>query len=47
LTPPEQSIEIANGIAGARLVTVPACGHLSTLDQPQHVTAALVEWLQG
>jgi pimeloyl-ACP methyl ester carboxylesterase len=24
---------------------VPASGHLSTLEQPERVTAALVEWL--
>ncbi len=44
-TPPDRAAEIANGIAGARLVTVPESGHLSTLEQPQHVTRALVEWL--
>jgi pimeloyl-ACP methyl ester carboxylesterase len=46
LTPPDQATEIANGITGARLVTVSECGHLSTLDQPQRVIEALVEWLQ-
>lgn len=46
LTPPDQAAEIANGIAGAQLVTVPECGHLSTLDQPQHVTQVLVGWLR-
>lgn len=46
-TPPDRAAEIANGIAGARLVTVPEAGHLSTLEQPQHVTRALVEWLGG
>ncbi len=30
-TPPELAREIAAGIAGARLVVVPECGHLSTL----------------
>ena len=33
--------------AGARLTVVPASGHLSTLEQPQRVTAALVDWLGG
>jgi pimeloyl-ACP methyl ester carboxylesterase len=47
LTPPERAAEIARGIAGAQLVTVPQSGHLSTLEQPQHVTRALLEWLQG
>jgi pimeloyl-ACP methyl ester carboxylesterase len=45
LTPPEHAQEIAAGISGARLLVVPASGHLSTLEQPQRVTAALVEWL--
>ncbi len=44
LTPPERAQEIAAGIRGARLVTVPSSGHLSTLEQPQAVTRALVEF---
>ncbi|HEU5282640.1 MAG TPA: alpha/beta fold hydrolase [Burkholderiales bacterium] len=39
--------EIVAGIPGARLVIVEDCGHLSTLEQPQRVTAALREWLAG
>jgi len=46
-TPPELAREIAAGIAGARLVIVPDCGHLSTLERPQAVTKALVEWMQA
>jgi pimeloyl-ACP methyl ester carboxylesterase len=46
VTPPERAAEIANGINGARLVTVPQCGHLSTLEQPAEVTRALLAWLQ-
>jgi len=45
LTPPVLSEEIAAGIAGAHLVRVPDCGHLSTLERPQAVNRALVEWL--
>ncbi len=44
-TPPDRAAEIANGIPTARLITVPECGHLSTLEQPQFVTQALSEWL--
>jgi len=44
-TPPMLSEEIAAGIAGARLVRVPDCGHLSTLERPQAVNQALIEWL--
>jgi pimeloyl-ACP methyl ester carboxylesterase len=47
LTPPERAAEIAAGIAGARLVTVPRSGHLSTLEQPEAVTRALLQWLEG
>jgi pimeloyl-ACP methyl ester carboxylesterase len=46
LTPPELAKEIAAGIAGARLVIVPDCGHLSTVEQPAAVNAALAEWLR-
>lgn len=45
LTPPERASEIAAGIRGARLVVVPECGHLSTLERPQAVTDALQAWL--
>jgi pimeloyl-ACP methyl ester carboxylesterase len=47
LIAPENSVEIADGIPGARLVTVAECGHLSTLERPAQVTAALAEWLQA
>jgi len=45
LTPPFLSEEMAAGISGAKLVKVPHCGHLSTLEQPDALNAALVEWL--
>jgi pimeloyl-ACP methyl ester carboxylesterase len=47
LIPPDRSKEIADGIAGSRLVVVPDCGHLSSLEQPAAVTDALTEWLRG
>jgi pimeloyl-ACP methyl ester carboxylesterase len=47
LTPPELSAEIAGSIPGARLVVVAGAGHLTTLDQPEQVTWALVAWLQA
>jgi pimeloyl-ACP methyl ester carboxylesterase len=46
-TPPELAREIASAIAGTRLVIVPDCGHLSTIEQPQAVTQALVEWMES
>jgi pimeloyl-ACP methyl ester carboxylesterase len=46
LTPPERAAEIAEGIRGAQLVVVPECGHLSTLERPAAVNAALRAWLE-
>jgi pimeloyl-ACP methyl ester carboxylesterase len=45
LTPPAAAQEIAAGISGARLVVIKQCGHLSTLERPGAVNAALVEWI--
>ena len=45
LTPPERAQEMADGIRGARLVVVPDCGHLSSLERPAAVTGALRAWL--
>ena len=47
LTPPHLSEEIAAAIAGARLVVVAECGHLSTLERPGAVNAALVAWMNS
>lgn len=46
LTPPERAAEIANGIPGSRLLTIPDCGHMSACEQPQKVTEALLEFLR-
>jgi pimeloyl-ACP methyl ester carboxylesterase len=45
LTPPDLAKEIADGIPGARLTIVPDCGHLSTMEKPAAVNAALAAWL--
>jgi pimeloyl-ACP methyl ester carboxylesterase len=45
LTPPELSQEMATAIPGSRLKIIPYCGHLSTLERPQAVAEALVEWM--
>ena len=47
LTPPALSQEIAAAIVGARLVVVPDCGHLSTLEQPDAVNRALMDWMES
>ena len=45
LTTPEMAKEIAAGIAGSTLTVVPDCGHLSTMEKPDAVNAALTAWL--
>jgi pimeloyl-ACP methyl ester carboxylesterase len=40
------SVEMADRIQGARLVTLADCGHLPQPEQPQATAAALVEWLR-
>jgi pimeloyl-ACP methyl ester carboxylesterase len=47
LTPPELAKEIAADILGSTLVVVPNGGHLSTLEQPEAVNAALSDWLKA
>jgi len=47
VTPPHLAEELARGIPGARLVIVPRCGHGATLEQPEAVNRALVQWLVG
>jgi pimeloyl-ACP methyl ester carboxylesterase len=44
LTSPDRAAEMAAAIPSARHIVVPDCGHLSTLEQPDAVTAALVSF---
>jgi 3-oxoadipate enol-lactonase len=44
-TPPEHARRIASSIDGARLAIVAACGHSSTLEQPDAISALLTEFL--
>jgi pimeloyl-ACP methyl ester carboxylesterase len=46
LTGVELHEEMAAGIKGAKLVIVEDCGHLSTMEQPEAVTAVMRYWLQ-
>jgi pimeloyl-ACP methyl ester carboxylesterase len=46
-TPPALSDEMAAAIPGARLAKIAACGHLSTMEQPQAVTQELVAWMSA
>jgi len=45
LTPPERSREIAALVPQARLVLVPRCGHMLTMERPDVVNAELAQWL--
>ena len=47
LTPPKVHREMADRIPHARFVVIENCGHLSTLERPDEVTAALRDWLVG
>jgi pimeloyl-ACP methyl ester carboxylesterase len=42
---PEQHRAMAAKIAGSQIVIVPDCGHMSTLERPAEVSAALRAWL--
>jgi pimeloyl-ACP methyl ester carboxylesterase len=46
LTPVALHEDMAAAVSNAALVVVEQCGHLSPLEQPQAVTAALRYWLQ-
>lgn len=45
-SPLSRHLVMASVISGSRLVSVPECGHMSTMERPQAVSAALREWLQ-
>ena len=45
LTPPPLAGEMRDLIPHATLVVIPGAGHLSTMEQPEAVTAALRAWL--
>jgi len=45
ITPVELHEEMAAAIPGSELVIIEDCGHLSTLEQPQAVSALLRRWL--
>jgi pimeloyl-ACP methyl ester carboxylesterase len=44
-SPPAQHQAMAARIAGSQLVIVPECGHMSMLERPAEVSAALRAWL--
>lgn len=46
-SPVEQHQQIADIIPGAKLVVFEECGHMSTVESPEAVTAALKDWLSA
>jgi pimeloyl-ACP methyl ester carboxylesterase len=46
ITVPDASREMAAAIRGSTLVIVPSAGHMALVEQPDIVTAAMVEWLR-
>ncbi len=46
ITPPLLHQELTDAIAGAHLVVLDDCAHLSSLEQPERVAQALELWLQ-
>lgn len=46
LTPPALAREMHTNIPDSRLVVVPECGHLSPIEKPDEVNAAIIEWLK-
>ncbi len=47
LTPPAHAEEIAQGIPGAKLVTLAGSGHMSPMEKPDEVTRLLVDFFTG
>jgi pimeloyl-ACP methyl ester carboxylesterase len=45
ITPLSHAQDMAGRISGSQLTVVPDCGHLSSLERPDVVTSALMEWL--
>lgn len=45
MVPPENSRQLAEAIAGARLRLIPQCGHLAMLEKPAEVERAVIDFL--
>jgi pimeloyl-ACP methyl ester carboxylesterase len=46
MTPAPQAARLAAAIKGGRLVTLPACGHMMMVEQPDAILDALVEFVR-
>jgi pimeloyl-ACP methyl ester carboxylesterase len=45
-SPPGRHLDMAQLIPKSELVLVPKCGHMSTMERPDEVTAAIRHWLR-
>jgi pimeloyl-ACP methyl ester carboxylesterase len=45
-SPPARHLQMAQAIPLSELVVIPKCGHMSTMERPDEVTAAMRVWLQ-
>jgi pimeloyl-ACP methyl ester carboxylesterase len=45
-SPPARHLDMAQLIPKSELVLVPKCGHMSTMERPEEVTAAMRRWLR-
>jgi len=45
--PPEKSERMHHAISGSKLVRIPRAGHSSTLEEPEAVNAAIIEFLES
>jgi pimeloyl-ACP methyl ester carboxylesterase len=39
--------EIADGISGSQFVEIPDCGHMSPMEKPDEVNAAIARFIAG
>ncbi|MEP7246117.1 MAG: alpha/beta fold hydrolase [Gammaproteobacteria bacterium] len=44
--PVQRHLDIANAIAQSTFVDIPVCGHMSTLERPEAVNAAMRAWVE-
>lgn len=44
-SPPARHLAMAQSLPHSELVVIPRCGHMSTMERPEEVTAAMREWL--
>ncbi len=45
-SPPSAHERMSAAIAGSKLVIVPQCGHMSTIERPEEISRAMRDWIQ-